>query len=38
MLGAVKDKYRGMGLDVMMGVRMIESALKAGYEVMDTHA
>ena len=37
MLGAVKDKYRGMGLDVMMGVRMIESALKAGYEVMDTH-
>ena len=37
MLGAVKDKYRGMGLDVMMGVRMIESALKAGYEIMDTH-
>jgi hypothetical protein len=37
MLGAVKDKYRGMGLDVMMGVKMIESALKAGYEFMDTH-
>lgn len=37
MLGAVKDKYRGMGLDVMMGVKMIESALKAGYEYMDTH-
>jgi hypothetical protein len=29
--------YRGMGLDVMMGVKMIESALKAGYEYMDTH-
>ncbi len=37
MLGAVKDKYRGMGLDVMMGVKMIESALKAGFEYMDTH-
>lgn len=37
MLGAVKDKYRGMGLDVMMGVKMLESALKAGYEYMDTH-
>ena len=37
MLGAVKDKYRGMGLDVMMGVRMIASARKAGYEYMDTH-
>jgi hypothetical protein len=37
LLGAVKDKYRGMGLDVMMGVKMIQSALEAGYEVMDTH-
>ena len=37
LLGAVKDKYRGVGLDVMMGVKMIESALKAGYEIMDTH-
>jgi hypothetical protein len=37
MLGAVKDRFRGMGLDVMMGVKMIEAALKAGYEYMDTH-
>jgi hypothetical protein len=37
LLGAIKEKYRGMGLDVMMGVKMIESALAAGYEVMDTH-
>jgi hypothetical protein len=37
MLGAVKDKYRGMGLDVMMGVKMIESALEAGKEYMDAH-
>jgi hypothetical protein len=37
MLGAVKDKYRGMGLDVMMGVKMIESAQAAGLEYMDTH-
>jgi hypothetical protein len=37
LLGAIKEKYRGMGLDVMMGVKMIQSALDAGYEVMDTH-
>jgi hypothetical protein len=37
LLGAIKDKYRGMGLDVLMGVKMIQSALDAGYEIMDTH-
>jgi len=37
LLGAVKDKYRGLGLDVMMGVKMLESARKAGYEFLDTH-
>lgn len=37
LLGAVKDKYRGMGLDVLMGVKMVQSALEAGYEIMDTH-
>jgi len=37
LLGAIKEKYRGMGLDVLMGVKMIQSALDAGYEFMDTH-
>jgi hypothetical protein len=37
LLGAIKEKYRGMGLDVILGVKMIESAQKAGYELMDTH-
>jgi hypothetical protein len=37
MLGAVKDRYRGMGLDVMMGVKMLESAHEAGKEYMDAH-
>jgi GNAT superfamily N-acetyltransferase len=37
LLGAVKEKYRGMGLDVLMGVRMILSAQEGGLEVMDTH-
>jgi hypothetical protein len=37
LLGAIKDKYRGMGLDVLMGVKMIQSAQEAGYEIMDTH-
>jgi predicted GNAT family acetyltransferase len=37
LLGAVKEKYRGVGLDVMMGVKMIQSAQKAGFKIMDTH-
>lgn len=37
LLGAVKECYRGRGLDVLMGVGMIRSAQEAGFKVMDTH-
>jgi GNAT superfamily N-acetyltransferase len=37
LLGAVKEKYRGQGLDVYMGTRMIQSAQEAGMEIMDSH-
>jgi len=37
LLGAVKESYRGRGLDVLMGVGMIMSAREAGLEVIDTH-
>jgi len=37
LLGAVKEKYRGMGLDVLMGVKMLMSAWEAGFEIIDTH-
>ncbi len=37
LLGAVKEEFRGRGLDVLMGVGMIKSAQEAGFEVMDTH-
>ena len=37
LLGAVKEPYRGQGLDVLMGVKVLESASKAGKEMMDTH-
>ncbi|MFQ6084176.1 MAG: hypothetical protein ACE5WD_12590 [Candidatus Aminicenantia bacterium] len=37
LLGAIKEKYRGMGLDVLMGVKMIISAHEAGLEIIDTH-
>ena len=36
-LGAVKEKYRGMGLDVMMGFRELTSAREAGFEYLDSH-
>jgi hypothetical protein len=37
LLGAIKEKYRGRGLDVLMGVKMIESAHEVGMEFIDTH-
>lgn len=37
LLGAVKEKYRGRGLDVMLGLKTIESAQKAGFEYIDSH-
>jgi hypothetical protein len=37
LLGAIREKYRGMGLDVMMGAKTLISAHEAGYEFIDTH-
>ncbi len=37
LLGAIKEKYRGLGLDVLMGVKMIMTAREAEMEMMDTH-
>ncbi len=37
LLGAVKEKYRGRGLDVLMGVKTLLSAHEAGLEMLDTH-
>jgi len=37
LLGAIKEKYRGRGLDVLMGVKTLLSAHEAGLERLDTH-
>ena len=37
LLGAIKPEYRGRGLDVLMGVRTLQSAHEAGYKIIDTH-
>lgn len=37
LLGGIHEKYRGKGLDVMMGTRLIESAKKMGKETIDSH-
>jgi len=37
LLGAVKEEYRGLGVDVVMGVKMFETAIQRGMEYMDTH-
>ncbi len=37
LLGAVKDKYRGMGVDVLMGTKMLISAQEADMDFWDSH-
>jgi ribosomal protein S18 acetylase RimI-like enzyme len=37
MLGGVKKEYRGKGIDVLMGVKILESAIKHGMEIADSH-
>jgi hypothetical protein len=37
LLGAVKEVHRGLGLDALMGAKMLMSAQEAGMEIMDTH-
>jgi hypothetical protein len=37
LLGGVKEEYRGLGVDVVMGVKMFETAIQRGMEYMDTH-
>jgi hypothetical protein len=37
MLGGVKKEYRGKGLDVLMGVKILESGIKHKMQVIDSH-
>jgi hypothetical protein len=37
LLGGIKEKYRGRGIDVLLGMKTMESALKAGFEYVDSH-
>ena len=37
LLGGVRKDYQGMGVDVVMGVKMFEAAIKRGMEYIDTH-
>ncbi len=36
-LGGIKGPYRGRGVDLLIGYHMFDSALKAGFEIMDSH-
>lgn len=37
LLGGIKPKYRGIGIDVLMGYNILKSAAKLGYTEIDTH-
>jgi len=37
MLGAVRRDYQGTGLEIVMGIGLIESARKAGFENIEAH-
>ncbi len=37
MLGGVKKEFRGKGLDVLMGVKILQSGIRMNMEVIDSH-
>lgn len=37
LLGAIKEPYRGLGIDSLVSYRILESATKAGMEFIDSH-
>ncbi|HPT73047.1 MAG TPA: hypothetical protein PLE74_12295 [Candidatus Cloacimonadota bacterium] len=36
-IGAIRPDYRNKGVDVLMGFRMLETALESGFEILDSH-
>ena len=36
-LGAIREDFRGRGIDVLLGAAMMRSAIAAGFETMDSH-
>jgi GNAT superfamily N-acetyltransferase len=36
-LGAIKQEYRGIGADVLLGKALIQTAIDRGFEFMDSH-
>ena len=37
LIGGIKKEFRGRGVDAMIGYKTIESALRAGFEYVDSH-
>jgi len=37
LLGGIKEEYRGKGLDVILGYHTIKTAIKKGFEFIDSH-
>ena len=37
LIGGVRTKYQGTGIDVVLGMSMIETAIASGFRVMDSH-
>jgi hypothetical protein len=37
LLGGIKEEFRGRGLDVMLGLKMLQEARKAGFVCIDSH-
>ncbi len=37
LIGAIKKKYQGIGIDVVLGMNMIAMAQERGYSIIDTH-
>ena len=37
LIGGIKKKYQGIGIDVLMGYQMLKIAMSRGYKILDSH-
>lgn len=37
LLGGIREGYQGKGIDVLLGTRMLESAIRRGYKLINSH-
>jgi hypothetical protein len=37
MIGAIKQEFRGIGVNILLGTALLQTAAKRGFEFLDSH-